>query len=67
MDLEVTEQLNNMTAEVSALRREVELLHEWLNRQKDINSALYDMISIIRQKQESTAVTDVSFVDAAPQ
>ena len=42
--------INHLQAEVSALRKENELLHGWLNQQKSANSSLMEMVGAIRQE-----------------
>jgi hypothetical protein len=46
----VVDHINHLQAEVAVLRKENELLHQWLTQQKEINSSLYDMISIVRKE-----------------
>ena len=46
----MVDHINHLQAEVAVLRKENELLHQWLTQQKEINSSLYDMISIVRKE-----------------
>lgn len=46
----MVEELNQLKGEVAALRRENELLHQWLNQQKSANSSLMEMVGAIRQE-----------------
>jgi hypothetical protein len=46
----MVDHMNHLQAEVAALRKENELLHQWLTQQKEVNSSLYDMISIVRKE-----------------
>jgi hypothetical protein len=46
----MTDQLHRLTAEVAALRKENELLHDWLTQQKEVNTALHDMISSVHKR-----------------
>ncbi len=48
--ISMTDQLHRLTAEVAALRKENELLHDWLTQQKEINTALHDMISSVHKR-----------------
>jgi hypothetical protein len=48
--ISMVDQLNHLKSEVAALRKENELLHNWLTRQKEINSALHDMINMVHHK-----------------
>ena len=46
----MVDHINHLQAEVAVLRKENELLHQWLTQQKEVNSSLYDMISIVRKE-----------------
>jgi len=46
----MVDELNQLKGEVAALRRENELLHQWLNQQKSANSSLMEMVGAIRQE-----------------
>lgn len=48
--IEIVDHMNRLQAEVAALRKENELLHQWLDQQKKANSTLMEMVGSIRQE-----------------
>jgi hypothetical protein len=42
--------VKTLTAEVATIRKENEMLHSWLTQQRDVNTALHDMISAVNHK-----------------
>lgn len=50
MTVFTVDEFNQLKGEVAALRKENELLHQWLNQQKSANSSLMEMVGAIRQE-----------------
>lgn len=46
----MVDELNQLKGEVAALRKENELLHDWLTQQREVNTALHDMINSVHQR-----------------